>query len=271
MRRYVALLLATTALTHLVIAQARAGTVIESDLSPDGVFGSSFATATPITPDVTDIVGNVDHYVQGFSNATNTPDFLDIQAAGYQAFQLVFTASPIGISSIGSSASASLASGGASYYATAFATALNSGGEGGSITLTPLPVTQAAASITATEGDTLGLTFAGSGIASAGVSQSGTSVPSSLDPILTFYDASGNLLDTVDLDINSGDSVTLDGSLDGNSDIYIGINTPFDYELEPSLSEPVNNATPVPEPASSAVLGLAAAALLAARRKKRVI
>jgi hypothetical protein len=86
MRRYVALLLATTALTHLVIAQARAGTVIESDLSPDGVFGSSFAPATPITPDVTDIVGNVDHYVQGFSNATNTPDFLDIQAAGYQAF-----------------------------------------------------------------------------------------------------------------------------------------------------------------------------------------
>jgi hypothetical protein len=250
--------------------------VIESELSPDGVFGSSFATATPITPDATDIVGNVDHYVQGFSNATNTPDFLDIQAAGFQAFQLVFTASPIGISSAGvssagSSQSVSVATGGATYYALDFATATISGEGGSSVVLTPLPVTQAQASITATEGSTLGLAFAGSGLASAAASQSGASIPSSLDPILTFYDASGNLLDTVDLDINTGDSVTLDGSLDGNSDIYIGVNTPFDYDVQPTLLAPATNATPVPEPASGAVLGLAAAALLAARRKKRVI
>lgn len=260
MNSWIKLLLATTCMTAVSLVSAQAG-VVSASTASGGSFGSSTATATVLDRTITQAIGDVEKYFQGYASTTAVRDYFSLQGASLTGFHLTFVTSAIGISS---SSGSSSASSGPSYY--------------GIDTAASLQQYVGVATLTSFSGSGLQalaptLTYAGSTGGGSGMSDSGAPsgptgsgyIPTpDLDPILTLYDADWNPLDTIEL--ISGNNVGIDVTGVSLSMLNFSVSTPFVYTVD--ITSTVSEAS-VPEPTALATLGLGVAAVAARRRRKR--
>jgi len=232
-------LLGSTCLTALSVASAQSAAIVESSV---GGFGTTFAGATELSPDVTEIFGDVPHSSEGGSIAYFR--YLGYDSA--QAFTIRLTTSHL---TVGKSAS-------------------EGGSEGGSIIVEGLTPQIFGEPIYLANSEGLSLTLATSEGASEGSSEGGSdfsAILASLAPILTFYDDAGQVLDQLRLD--DGNSFELLGS--GLSGGALNFSVDFDYAFVVEANVPTLEAVPEPGGATLVAAGLTGLAGWAAMRRGR--
>lgn len=232
MNKFASALLGSSCLTALSVTPVLASAIVESDVGP---FGASFGAATVLTPDVTEIFGDV--FSEGGSEGASTAFFRYVGYDSSQSFSLRLTTSQI---------------------------ATEGDSEGGAFIVIG-GLTPAVAGVPTYLADSEGLSL--SLLSSEGGSEGASLVPSSLAPVLTFYDDAGAVLDQLRLDY--GNSFEVAGlGLTGST---LNFSVEFDYQFIVEADVPALEAVPEPNAAllmAAGLTGLAGSAALRRRRRK---